>query len=94
MPADASMFPCRKFAAPEMFGTWPNILGSFTRTERQAFAGATGCFTKDGETTEFYVKEQGQGYDRVNMNASLSNSAYMGTILQPKALQTLACIRF
>ena len=72
---------------------WPNIIGSFTRNERQAFAGATGCFTKAGETSDFYAKEQGAGYDRVNINASLSNSAYTGTILQPKALQVLPCIR-
>ena len=98
MPADASMFPCRKFAAPEMFG--PNITGRFwdlatVLTNRMGTA--TGCFTcptdENSAISNAEVTTTQSSGDGIDFSASKSSGTYSGTKLQPAALQVLPCIR-
>lgn len=100
MPADASMFPCRKFAAPLMFG--PNMHGTLDGgTDPSAqFIGdafsASGVFSIRESNVKYGIGPEASavfGCRYLDFNASDGNSTFSGNKLQPSALQTLPCIR-
>lgn len=105
MPAEVSMFPCRKFAAPLMFGTWPNISGSFRvsavygedGTRRNAFYEASGVFSRGDSTIQDGSVQNGT-YTLLSsvcsINLSRSSNIYAsGNNVQAPAIQCLPCIK-
>ena len=97
MPADISMFPCRKFAAPEMFGLIPNIQGKiFLRAGTDAQQTSSGAlrFSDRGDSVQTVsVLDTTGGSVSINFSANEGNSIYRGSTLQQKALSVLPCIR-
>lgn len=94
MPAEVSMFPCRKFAAPLMFGTWPNTIGQLHQLA-SGLTLKTGVFSGSVVTHRAYTSILGTDQDEftLDFNASNGNAIYGGTTVQPKALNCLPCIR-
>lgn len=77
-----------------MFGTWPNITGVLLDIHGGTYASAQGAFTfeQKGELESGSLSGSWK-YGEFKLNTSSIASEYAGTKLQPKALQTLACIR-
>lgn len=79
-----------------MFGTWPNISGSWSDTYvAQQSAGAGGAAYFNASVHQAVtLKESPQGTPaEMRFEASRSASIYAGSLMQPAALQVLACIR-
>lgn len=95
MPAEVSMFPCRKFAAPLMFGVCPNIQGqaAWSVGTEGSVAQGYGALSVEASGFKSVTMQDGEGDLSLGLNASAGNSIYSGTKLQPSAIQTLACIR-
>lgn len=80
---------------PVMFGIWPNITGVLTDVHGGVYASAQGAFTfEQGGELESGILSGSWKYGLFNLNASRIASEYAGTKLQPKALQSLPCIRY
>lgn len=78
---------------PVMFGPCPNMFGQFRDLHSGERVEATGVFKylNYGKTGTFAGSDN--NYGDFDFDSSRSSSIYSGTQLQPKALQTLACIR-
>ena len=79
-----------------MFGPCPNISGSWSDTYvAQQSAGAGGAAYFNASVHQAVtLKESPQGTPaEMRFEASRSASIYAGSLMQPAALQVLACIR-
>ena len=78
---------------PGCLAMWPNMFGQFHDLHSGERVGATGVFKylNYGNTGTFAGSDN--KYGDFDFDSSRSSSIYSGTQLQPKALQTLACIR-
>ncbi|WP_205051021.1 hypothetical protein, partial [Parasutterella secunda] len=81
----------------------PNITGGFRDNRSDALwptPGSPNAFWSSGKTEESYDLYQ-IAYDTrtgnanvITFDASRNSSIYNGTVMQPKALQALPCIRY
>lgn len=95
--------PELKDAVPVVFGTWPNITGSFgmdnnSLGQNGLLWGLSRAFYVEQTKTELGVASYtpDSSLDRAyyaHIDASRSSTIYKGSALQPKALSVLPCIR-